>query len=168
MKNGMRLAGLLVVLAGVGVWSLELSRTPEPSSNRRIPVMSHSGLRPSHVMAKATSVPIPAESLIRLPDTMLANLFAKQAWVKPPLPPPPPPPPLPPPPPTAPPLPFKYIGTWQADGEPTYYLQQGRQLIGAKPGQTLENVWRLNKAQGNGLEFDYLPLGQTRALRMGE
>ncbi len=93
------------------------------------------------------------------------NLFPAQSWK-----PPPPPPPIviapPPPPPQAPPLPFKYIGRWDAGEGEAFFLAQGEQVASLRVGQKLAQ-WQLDSVDAGGLNFTYLPLQQQRQLRFG-
>ncbi|MGA9163696.1 MAG: hypothetical protein WBZ31_04510, partial [Thiobacillus sp.] len=74
----------------------------------------------------------------------------------------------PPPPPQAPALPFAYMGSWQEGPTTTYYLTRGTMPVSVRTGQLVDGVWRLETAAGGSLNFTYLPLNQTRSLRMGD
>ena len=118
----------------------------------------------------ATAVATPAtsavatEARLRFPASG-ADLFPAQSWR-----PPPPPAPVfvapPPPPPQAPPLPYKYIGRWNAGDGESYFLAQGEQMLTVKVGQKLAS-WQLDSVDAGGLNFTYLPLQQKRQLRFG-
>ena len=164
MKPRLRQILLFAVLAVVVGWSVWLALSPQPVSPLGVAMHAQRG----HPSAHPAPVQSAAVSVVRLAPDMRANIFSQQTWVVAPPPPPPPPPPAPPPPPQAPPLPFVYLGTWQAGDTTTYYLQEGVQLIGAHAGQVLDDVWRLRPVDAGRLDFDYLPLKQTRTLRLGE
>lgn len=93
------------------------------------------------------------------------DLFPLQSWKPQPAPAPvvvaPPPPP-----PQAPPVPFKYVGRWDADDGATLFLAQGEQVVTLRVGQALAQ-WRLDSINANGMNFTYLPLQQQRQLRFG-
>lgn len=93
------------------------------------------------------------------------DLFPPQSWKPPPAPVPvvvaPPPPP-----PQAPPVPFKYVGRWDADDGASIFLAQGEQTVTLRVGQELAQ-WRLDSINASGMNFTYLPLQQQRQLRFG-
>jgi hypothetical protein len=98
------------------------------------------------------------------------DVFAAHSWQRPP--PPPPPvklePPPPPPPPSAPPLPFTFLGTFEAaDGKPVFYLVEGDRVHAAGEGDVLNGVWRIEKVAAEELVLLYLPLSQPRTLSFG-
>jgi len=72
------------------------------------------------------------------------------------------------PPPQAPALPFTYMGSWQEGPTITYYLTRGTMPVSVRTGQVLDGAWRLETVAGRNLSFTYLPLNQTRSLRMGD
>ena len=168
MTTSLRRILLFGALAAVGIWSVVLSRTGTPDAvvaaqpHPREAPQAHAG--PAQAPARPATVAAPP----RLALKPVADLFPSQSWA----PPPPPPvktPPRPKPKPRAPALPFVYLGSWQAQGQTTYYLLEGSELVGAKSGQVLDGVWRLDPSpKGGDLAFVYLPLKQTRTLRMGD
>jgi len=168
MKSGLRLTILIVVLVGVVAWSYRLAQTSEDTSGGPGLTRDAPRLPPAKLVWARPKPFLPENSPLRLSKSMLADLFPDQSWARPP----PPPPLLPPapstPPPRVPSLPFKFLGTWQENDSSIYYLQEGRELLGAKQGEVYEQNWRLIKAEDNLLYFEYLPLGQTLTLRMGE
>lgn len=93
------------------------------------------------------------------------DLFPPQSWKPPPVPTPvvvaPPPPP-----PQAPPLPFKYVGRWDAGEGEALFLAQGDRVVSVRVGQTLAQ-WHLDSVDAGGMNFTYLPLQQQRQLRFG-
>lgn len=93
------------------------------------------------------------------------DLFPPQSWKSPPAPVPVvvAPPPAPP---QAPPVPFKYVGRWDADDGASIFLAQGEQVVTLRIGQELAQ-WRLDSINASGMNFTYLPLQQQRQLRFG-
>lgn len=89
------------------------------------------------------------------------DLFPVQTWRPPPRPvvlPPPPPP-------QAPPVPYKYLGRWQEDGAEVIFLAEGNQTRAARRGDRL-GQWRVEDIRGDTMTLLYLPLEQTRTLRL--
>lgn len=93
------------------------------------------------------------------------NLFPAQNFRPPPKPAAPVTPP-PPPPPMAPPLPFRYVGSWHENGRETVFLEQGEQVITTQAGATLPGGWRLDEVGPEGLTFTYVTLNQQKTLRI--
>lgn len=90
------------------------------------------------------------------------DLFPVQSF----RPPPPPPRPLPPPPPPqAPQLPYKYLGRWEEDGLETIFLAEGNRTRAVHQGDRL-GQWRVEAIRGDVMTLVYLPLDQTRTLRL--
>jgi hypothetical protein len=102
-------------------------------------------------------------------DRVAASLFAGHSWYVAP----PPPPPAPvvvqaPPPPTAPPLPFSYMGTYQADGKQIYFLTSGDRVYDVKVGDQLDNTYSVDEVKAGQLLLTYLPLKIQQSLAVGE
>jgi hypothetical protein len=120
--------------------------------------------KPAAAVSNATATADATEAGLRFPASG-ADLFPAQSWR-----PPPPPAPVfvapPPPPPQAPPLPYKYIGRWDAGDGESFFLAQGEQVLSVKVGQKLAS-WQLDSVDAGGLNFTYLPLQQKRQLRFG-
>ena len=116
------------------------------------------------VAATPAATAVAAEARLRF-SASGADLFPAQSWR-----PPPPPAPVfvapPPPPPQAPPLPYKFIGRWNAGDGESFFLAQGEQMLTVKVGQKLAS-WQLDSVDAGGLNFTYLPLQQKRQLRFG-
>jgi hypothetical protein len=93
------------------------------------------------------------------------DLFPPQSWHPPPTPTPVvvAPPPLPP---QAPPLPFKYVGRWDAGEGVSIFLAQGDRVVSVRVGENLAQ-WHLDSVDASGMNFTYLPLQQQRQLRFG-
>ena len=60
------------------------------------------------------------------------------------------------------------MGHWQEGGATTYYLTRGTTPLSVQVGQVLDGAWKLENVAGEALNFNYLPLNQTRSLRMGD
>jgi len=170
MTDARRRTLLFTVLAGALAWSGWLALNGNPEGETVEPVKgADSRMR---VADRPAVLPAPTarKTQIEIAPRMAAasaNLFPKQTWYIP-LPPPPPPPYVPPPPPQAPALPFAYMGRWQEGPAITYYLTRGTVPLSVRAGQVLDGAWRLEPVADKNLNFTYLPLNQTRSLRMGD
>lgn len=102
------------------------------------------------------------------------DMFKSKSWYIPPPPPPkpkyvPPPPPPPPPPPTAPPLPYKFMGSFQEPGKQlVVYLSRGDKLYTVSSGDTLEGTYKIESISAGQLAMLYLPLNIRQNLRIGD
>jgi hypothetical protein len=72
------------------------------------------------------------------------------------------------PPPQAPPLPFAYIGRLSEDRDTTVFLALGDRNLVVKPGDTIDNTYKLEEISDSAVVLTYLPLGQRQALPIGE
>lgn len=166
MTPSQRRGGLFVILAGVIAWSIILYLTPQAAPQVSVAVHRKVSAAQAGQAPKARNdvVALPAAS--RLDGETITDLFLSQSWA----------PKLPPKPnlaqpqvPQMPPLPFAYIGRWQApDKTDFYYLAAGEHIQSVRAGQTLDGNWQLAAADDQNLTFIYLPLKQSRSLRMGE
>ena len=96
-----------------------------------------------------------------------AEAFGPKSWLVVP-PPPPAPPPPPPVPPRAPPLPFRYMGQINdGNGAVTYFLLRGTSTLSVSLGDTIDNTYRLDSAEGGALQFTFLPLRERQSLHFG-
>jgi hypothetical protein len=97
-------------------------------------------------------------------------LFKATSWYTPP-PPPPPAPPVaeaPPPPPTAPPLPFTVMGSFSRPGErATYFLTRGDRVFDVHVGDTIDNIYSVDREADGQLQLTYKPLGIQQFLPVG-
>lgn len=161
---------LFTMLAGAVVWSAWLAL--DESADDAPADVAEPALRGKRVAAASPAAsaadPAPAHAATTRLGLAHGNLFPQQTWFVAPPPPPPMPPPPPPPPPQAPALPFSYMGQWQEGGASTYYLTRGDLPVAVRVGQVLDGAWRLEAVNGTLLNFTYLPLNQTRSLRMGD
>ena len=71
------------------------------------------------------------------------------------------------PPPQAPPLPFAYIGRLSEDRDTTVFLALGDRNLVVKPGDTIDNTYKLEEISDSAVVLTYLPLGQRQALPIG-
>lgn len=71
---------------------------------------------------------------------------------------------LPPPPPQAPPLPFRYLGKMIEDGRTTAFIVSGERNLIVREGDTLQDVYRVERIEEQSMTFTYLPLKQTQVL----
>ena len=73
----------------------------------------------------------------------------------------------PPPPPQAPPLPFAYIGRLAEDRDITVFLAMGERNLVVKPGDVIDNTYKLEEVSDSALVLTYLPLSQRQTLSTG-
>ena len=72
---------------------------------------------------------------------------------------------VPPPPPTAPPLSFTLVGSFETEGGGTvYYLAEADKVHVVRPGEAVNEVYRLEAAAADRLELLYLPLAIKQTL----
>ncbi len=103
-------------------------------------------------------------------STSSRDLFAAHSWYVPPPPPPPPPPapPVAPSKPTPPALPFVFLGSYAAQGDPaTYFLSRGDRIYDVKVGESIDAEYSLDSMDGSNLIFNYLPLKAHQSLPIG-
>jgi len=96
------------------------------------------------------------------------NPFSPSSWYRPPprrkAPPPPPPVPYVAPEPTAPPLPYKYFGSYEDGTERIVLLLKGKKIYPVIEGDTIDSIYRVQKIIGSRIEMVYLPLGITQTI----
>jgi hypothetical protein len=159
------------IAAAVAAWVLFGPSESDPSE------ATHPGTRPAARAARA-----PAAGTARRPASVVlqtlaqrvaaseaaGSLFAAHSWYVPP--PPPPAPvvdttPAPPPKPTAPPLPYKLIGSYTPDGEPTvFFLTAGDRAYDVHIGDTLDNTYSIDSFSSGQLVLTYKPLNLQQQL----
>ncbi len=77
-------------------------------------------------------------------------------------------PPVAPPKPTPPPLPFVFLGSYAAQGDPaTYFLSRGDRIYDVKLGDSIDAEYSLDSLDGSNLVFTYLPLKAHQSLSVG-
>ncbi|WP_137939949.1 hypothetical protein [Chitinivorax sp. B] len=72
-----------------------------------------------------------------------------------------------PPPPQAPALPFVYLGQFRDGNVVSVYLEHNGEPLTVKPGETIQQTYRLDAMNAQGLTFTYLPLKQQQTLPLG-
>lgn len=93
----------------------------------------------------------------------VVNVLGSRTWYVPP----PPPPPRPPPVPTAPPLPYTYMGMIQTDPDNVvYFLVRNDRVYTVKPGEVIDDNYRLDEAKGSDLVFTYIPMDKRQTLKV--
>jgi hypothetical protein len=73
----------------------------------------------------------------------------------------------PPPPPQAPPLPFVYMGRLSEDSSSTVFLTLGDRNLVVKPGDTIDNTYKLEEVGESAIVLTYLPMNQRQTLPIG-
>jgi hypothetical protein len=71
------------------------------------------------------------------------------------------------PPPQAPPLPFAYIGRLSEDRDTTVFLAMGERNLVLKPGDVIDNIYKLEEVSDSAVVLTYLPLSQRQTLSIG-
>lgn len=77
------------------------------------------------------------------------------------------PPPPPPPPPQAPPLPFVYMGRLDEDQNMTVFLTAGDRNLVVKPGDVIDNTYKIEQVTDSAVVLTYLPMNQQQTLAIG-
>jgi hypothetical protein len=117
------------------------------------------------------SVKAGADTVFAEVPELEADPFAPRGWQAPLLPPPPAPskplavvPAGPIEPPGPPPLPFRYVGRMNDSADQVVYLGHGEQALLARPGDVLENTYKVLTINASQIEFEHLPSGQKQLL----
>ena len=71
------------------------------------------------------------------------------------------------PPPQAPPLPFAYIGRLSEDRDTTVFHAMGERNLVLKPGDVVDNIYKLEEVTDSAVVLTYLPLSQRQTLSIG-
>lgn len=125
-------------------------------------------VRPRHpVMAAATKTASPPATPTALQARFAIaarDLFPSQTWYIAP----PPPRPVPPPPPQAPPLPFRFLGLWQEQGQTAVFVSDGPRDLILKAGDTVDGHYKVEDIGHGAVRLVYLPLNQIQTLSFGE
>jgi hypothetical protein len=72
-----------------------------------------------------------------------------------------------PPPPQAPPLPFTYMGRLDEDQDTTVFLTAGDRNLVVKPGDVIDNTYKLEQVTQSSVVLTYLPMNQKQTLAIG-
>jgi hypothetical protein len=73
----------------------------------------------------------------------------------------------PPPPPQAPPLPFIYLGRLNEDQGTTVFLTAGDRNLVVKPGDVIDNTYKIEQVTDSAVVLTYLPMNQQQTLAIG-
>lgn len=73
----------------------------------------------------------------------------------------------PPPPPSAPPVPFTYIGRLSEDSRTTVFLASGERNLVVKPGDVIDNNYRVDEVTDKTVQLTYLPLNVKQTVPTG-
>lgn len=151
----------------------DVSPRAAPASASAAGVVHRSAREASAGETKAGSGMTPRERLVSLrPPLSLESAsdpFGVLSWLPPP---PPPPPPAPSAPvqeaaPVAPPLPFAYVGTFNADAvKPQVFLSSGERLLIVSPGDVIDARYRLESITDATAVFTYLPLNEKQIMSL--
>ena len=74
---------------------------------------------------------------------------------------------VPSPPPPAPPLPFTYMGRLSEERDTTVFLTLGDRNLVVKPGDTIDNTYKLEEVGESAIVLTYLPMNQRQTLPIG-
>jgi len=125
---------------------------------------------PGDAATLTTSGRASKSSLLTLPERPtgereVGDAFAVHSWYV--APPPRPAVKVAPPKPVAPPLPFRFVGSYvEQGGAPVYFLVQGERVYDVRVGDTLEGKYSVDGRQGDRLLLTYLPLKEQQALNL--
>ena len=72
-----------------------------------------------------------------------------------------------PPPPQAPPLPFSYIGKLSEERDTSVFLAMGERNLVVKPGDVIDNTYKVEEVSDSAVVLTYLPLSQRQSLHIG-
>ena len=70
--------------------------------------------------------------------------------------------------PVAPPLPYKFIGSYEQGENTMYFLTKGDLVYDVKIGDVLDETYSVDSVTDGQLNFTYLPLHTSQGLRLGE
>jgi hypothetical protein len=76
-------------------------------------------------------------------------------------------PPLPSPPPQAPPLPFTFMGRLSEARDTTVFLTMGDRNLIVKPGDTIDNTYKVEEVSDTAVVLTYLPMNLRQTLPIG-
>jgi hypothetical protein len=68
------------------------------------------------------------------------------------------------PPPQAPPLPFAYLGRLSEDSDTTVFLSMGDRNLLVRPGDTIDNTYKVEEVTDSAVIVTYLPMNQRQTL----
>ena len=173
-RREMLLRGALIaaVTASLGLFAAGGERLEAPAGAQ--PVAAQNAPPAQRPAAKSESVRI---DLLRRDAQARpeGDAFAAHSWQAPP---PPPRPKLiapepepaeaPPAPPSAPPLPFTYLGAFEATGgKRVLYIVEGDKVHAVSEGETVNELYQVEAVGPDEMVFLYLPLKQRQTLGLG-
>jgi hypothetical protein len=170
---------LLAVLAATVVFIVMDDTTEEEAAvGKHKQAATEQSETPSRDRASAKGGSEPVEDLrldflVREKSKIEAtNPFSPSSWYRAPpprpkAPPPPPPAPYVAPAPTAPPLPFKYFGSYEDGPKRILLLLKGEQIYPVVEGDTIDDIYLVQKVVGSKIEIVYLPLNMTQTIDTG-
>jgi hypothetical protein len=173
-RREMLLRGALIaaVTASLGLFAAGGERLEAPAGAQ--PVAAQSAPPAQRPAAKSESVRI---DLLRRDAQARpeGDAFAAHSWQPPPPPPRPkliaPEPELadpPPPPPAAPPLPFTFLGAFEATGgKRVLYLVEGDKVHAVSEGEIVNELYQVEAVGADEMVFMYLPLKLKQTLSLG-
>lgn len=115
-------------------------RTPDAAAQSRLLADLAARQRPHEALPEITRNPFAAASFDPPPATVEA------------------------PRPAAPPLRYKYLGRILAGDTPTVFLDAGGNMLSVRPGDTLDDGYRVRSIGEHAIELEYLPLNQIQTL----
>lgn len=151
------IVGLTILTAGLALFGPE-----DPSGTAAVVPANagHSGARATVANAARGTLDLPVRDKS---GQEFYQLFGGHSWYV--APPPRPAVPVAPQKPAAPPLPFKYIGSFMETGSrPVYYLVKGDRAYDVRVGDTIDGLYTFDGDEGDQLQFTYLPLQQRQTL----
>ena len=175
LRGGLLIGGLVCTLGAV-YWASSLTDVPEASAGAVAERTHRERIAAPLGQSTASRSAAPALDLQRLqrkrgldPD---GDPFGSRSFK--------PPPPkiavpapgtvaaaVPPPPPQAPPLPFIYMGQLSEDASTTVFLVSGDRNLVVKPGDVIDNTYKLESVSESAVVLTYLPLSQRQTLPIG-
>jgi hypothetical protein len=69
--------------------------------------------------------------------------------------------------PSAPPLPFTYLGRLHAAGSDTAFVAMGERNLVVRPGDLIQDTYRVERVAGSAVTFRHLPTGAEQTLVIG-
>lgn len=118
--------------------------------------------RPESRAAEVDVIPVPGLSRRKWQEQSAGDPFRTMAWYTPPR-----IEPEPPPAPVAPPLPFVYFGKMAEGEQPYAFLQKGSVVQVVKPGDVLDNKYRVDSVTSQAVTLIYLPLNTLQVAVLG-
>jgi hypothetical protein len=174
LRAAILIVGLGATLAAVR-WADSLPEVADPSTGAKAESRLHArATREQQAAAQATALDL--QKLQRGPQSEPeSDPFGTRDF----RPPPPPKPkgssitaaagvlPPPPPPPQAPPLPFIYMGRLDEEQNTTVFLTAGDRNLVVKPGDLIDNTYKIEQVTESTVVLTYLPMNQRQTLAIG-